>query len=775
LVIDNYDSYTYNIVQLLARVNGSEPMVLRNDDPAWQRVDLRKFDNIVISPGPGHPGRQRDFGLSRSALTCGLPVLGVCLGHQGIGQFAGGQVRRAPQPRHGHVTRVRHDGQELFEGIPPEFAAVRYHSLCIAEPLPWALVATAWAEDGVVMAVQHRELPHWGVQFHPESIATEYGFELVENFRRLSRKCRRRASRLPFRAAETDPQPAPTPAARERLRAHMVQLPSAADTESVFLGLYAASRYTFWLDSSLVVEGCSRFSFLGDASGPLSEVLSYRLADGAVAITASGRTHRERGSIFDVLERRLAARPVEGADELPFDLAGGYVGYFGYELKADCGATNRHQARTPDAVWVFADRLIVIDHAEDATYLVALSTADTESVRQAGTWLTQTEAMLAVLPPAEPLAPGAGAWDADVARWLVCPDGDYLADVAECQRQLRAGESYEICLTNRLQLPAGPDLLTDYRRLRRMNPAPYAAYLRLGDLRVACSSPERFLRVNRDRRVESKPIKGTAPRSANPVEDEQRRASLQRCAKARAENLMIVDLLRNDLGRVSETGSVWVPSYLATETYATVHQLVSTVRGILRPEVSAVRCAQACFPGGSMTGAPKHRTMEIIDRLETAARGVYSGALGYFGLGGGADLNIVIRTAVQWGDELTVGAGGAIVLASDPQAEYDEMILKALAPLRALSLPDPAHDLACDPVARRAGSPSGRPLSVPAELFAHRGDQPAAEVTFPARAEALVQRGAQDVGRDTLLHGGQHGPATLAGIGDPTTELSQIR
>jgi para-aminobenzoate synthetase len=685
LVIDNYDSYTYNIVHLLARVNGIPPTVLRNDDPAWAELDLREFDNIVISPGPGQPDRRRDFGHSRAALACGLPVLGVCLGHQGIGQFAGAQVRRAPAPRHGHVTRVRHDGQGLFAGIPPEFAAVRYHSLCIAEPLPWTLVATAWAEDGVVMAVRHRVLPHWGVQFHPESIATEYGFELLENFRRLSRKSRCRVNPLPSRTAEPNPQPLPAPPPA-RLRAHTVQLPSTVDAESVFLGLYTASRYAFWLDSSLVVDGYSRFSFLGDASGPLSEVLSYRLADGAVAVTAAGSPPSwQRGSIFDVLERRLAARPVEGAEELPFDLPGGYVGYFGYELKADCGATNRHQAQAPDAVWVLADRLIVIDHAADVTYLVALSTTDAESVRRAGTWLAETEALLAILPPAEPPTLGAGWTCGDVGRWLVRPEDEYLADVAQCQRQLRAGESYEICLTNQLHLPAGPDLLTDYRRLRRINPAPYAAYLRFDDLAVACSSPERFLRVDRGRGVESKPIKGTAPRGADPAEDEQRRASLQRCAKTRAENLMIVDLLRNDLGRISETGSVCVPRYLTTETYATVHQLVSTVRGTLRPEVSAVQCAQACFPGGSMTGAPKHRTMEIIDRLESEARGVYSGALGYFGLGGGADLNIVIRTAVQWGNEITVGAGGAVVLASDPQAEYDEMILKALAPLRALS------------------------------------------------------------------------------------------
>ena len=279
----------------------------------------------------------------------------------------------------------------------------------------------------------------------------------------------------------------------------------------MFLGRYAASRSAFWLDSSLVVDGYSRFSFLGDTAGPLSEVLSYRLADGAVKVTATERTSWEHGSIFDVLERRLAARQVEGAGELPFDLAGGYVGYFGYELKADCGASNRHQAQTPDAVWMLADRLIVIDHAEDSTYLVALSTADAESVRQARTWLAETAAVLAILPPAEPPAPGAGWSCGDVAGRLARPEGDYLTDVTECQRQLRAGESYEICLTNQVQLPAGPDLLTDYRRLRRINPAPYAAYLRCGELAVACSSPERFLRIDRSRVVESKPIKGTAP------------------------------------------------------------------------------------------------------------------------------------------------------------------------------------------------------------------------------------------------------------------------
>ncbi|GAV39894.1 aminodeoxychorismate synthase component I [Streptomyces acidiscabies] len=678
LLLDNYDSYTFNLYQLIAGINGREPVVMVNDDPRLAGLRLEEFDNIVVSPGPGRPQNPRDAGLVGDLLRRStLPVLGVCFGHQLIAHLAGASVGAAPEPRHGHLAKVSHDGDPLFAGVPREFVAVRYHSLCVREPLPDSLAAIAWADDGVLMALRHRELPQWGVQFHPESIASQYGREILRNFADLTGRTQH-------------PQ-------RPSVTARSVEAPEAglgivsavvptADSEAIFLRLFDDTPYSFWLDSSRVEAGLSRFSFLGDTSGPLSEVLTYRTGDDAVAVRDANGVHSVPGSVFDVLEQRLRERRVPDTG-LPFDLTGGYVGYFGYELKAECGASARHTAETPDAVWMFADRVVAVDHQEGLTYLVAVH--DKRTRRDAQEWLERTSARLTDLRPADVPAnteiPDGGLPSAE--EHLSRGRDQYLADIAECRRQLQQGESYEICLTNKLHLPFHDDDTSFYLRLRRANPAPYAALLRLGDVSVFSSSPERFLRVERDRTVTSKPIKGTAPRDADPVRDAELAATLASSAKTQAENLMIVDLLRNDLGRVCEVGSIDVDPYLAVESYETVHQLVSTVRGRLADGVSAIDCARQCFPGGSMTGAPKLRTMEIIDRLETEARGVYSGALGYFGLTGGTDLNIVIRTAVRVGDRLSIGAGGAIVLDSDPADEYEEMLLKAAASLRAWRAP----------------------------------------------------------------------------------------
>ncbi|MDX3246920.1 aminodeoxychorismate synthase component I [Streptomyces sp. ME18-1-4] len=705
LLIDNYDSYTYNLFQLIAEVNGEEPVVILNDAPADAVPDLAEFDNVVVSPGPGHPAKVRDFGISARVLAGStVPVLGVCLGHQGIAHGAGALVAPAPEPRHGYLSAVRHDGRDLFQGLPQNFTAVRYHSLAVREPLPDGLQATAWAEDGVLMGLRHRERPLWGVQFHPESVLTEYGHRMLVNFRNLTaeraRKLRTKNTAVPpteaaipsrAPAVTTVPIPRPRRSGGPAHRLHTRRIAEAIDAEAAFTRMHSASPRAFWLDSSRVEPGLSRFSFFGDDSGPLAEFVRYDVETGTCEIERAGRpTRKVRAGVFDYLKRQLANRRVD-ATGLPFDFTGGYVGYFGYETKADCGSPNAHRSATPDACWLFADRLIAVDHEEGFTYAVCVAEDTPQATLEAAEWLESTLAQLTSLPtetdrpaPAPVHAEAAEPDLGEVEPWLVRDRATYLADIEACKRELAAGTSYEICLTNAARLPAPDDAYAFYRVLRRVNPAPYASYLRFGDLDVVGSSPERFLRITRDGIAEAKPIKGTAPRGADPREDALLRDALAADAKTRAENLMIVDLLRNDLGRVCWSGTVRVSRLMATETYATVHQLVSTVEGRLREGTDAVDCVRACFPGGSMTGAPKLRTLEIIDELETEARGVYSGALGYLGCSGGADLNIVIRTAVLADGLLQLGAGGAIVLGSDPVAEYDEMLLKTAAQMRAL-------------------------------------------------------------------------------------------
>lgn len=688
LLIDNYDSFTYNLYQLISEVNGEEPTVVRNDGvDDIARLRLERFDNVVISPGPGRPDVGRDIGISAAVIReTELPLLGVCLGHQALVVAAGGIVRTAPIARHGYLDHIEHDGDELFAGLPEGFTAVRYHSLCAQRPLPDSLAITAVAADGVIMGVRHRSRPQWGVQFHPESIASEYGAALLGNFAKLTAGHRIRSSIIaPFENAEPLTGRHEFRESRRSWQLRHAVIERAIDTEAAFLRLYGNSPTAFWLDSEHVEPGLDRFSFLGDASGPLAEVIRYRVGENKVTVESSdGNRRTVPGGILDYLAGQLHLRHTELPD-LPFDFACGYVGYLGYEVKADCGANAAHRASTPDAQWIFADRIVVVDHVGGRTHLLALTDPTPEALRAGADWLRDTREVLESLPTwANPPTLEVCSDTAAVAPLFTRGRERYLADIAVCQERLLAGESYEICITDSASMAAAEsDGLDFYRTLRRCNPAPYAAYLRFDDLEIACSSPERFLKVDRARTVESKPIKGTAPRGTTAAEDEQLRRELADSPKTRAENLMIVDLLRNDLGRVCQVGSVHVPKLMATETYSTMHQLVSTVRGTLRPNVDVIDCLRACFPGGSMTGAPKLRTMEIIDELETEARGIYSGTIGFLGLAGTADLNIVIRTAVRHDGHWRIGAGGAIVLDSDPEDEYHETLLKAAATYRA--------------------------------------------------------------------------------------------
>jgi para-aminobenzoate synthetase len=695
LLIDNYDSYTYNVFHLLAAVSGEEPIVVHNDMVSWRALSRWDFDAIVISPGPGRPERWHDFGICSDILRFSeIPVLGVCLGHQGLGHLLNGTVASAPLVMHGRLSGVKHNGNGLFEGIPQDFSVVRYHSLAVAGSLGEEGRVTAWTEEGVVMGIEHRRRPMWGVQFHPESIATEHGHRLFENFYTLARRHNaskaRPAHRLRMPRARPLRPPAPH-ADRMRLELRVRSVEGEPSTELLFDRLFAGAEHAFWLDSADAPTPLAERSFLGTTMGPHRCVLEYDVERQVVSSHRAAGSTAESGSIFDVLERELANHTIEPPASLPRGLLGGFVGYLGYECKADSGSPNVHTSDLPDAIMMLANRIVAVDHVHQRTDLIALCHAGEEP--EAERWLDDAEAVVreALRGSAETLRgePRESALDDPPAPPVTfrCGRGreQYLADIARCQAALAAGESYEVCLTDQIHTEASPEPLALYRALRRRNPAPFAAYLKLGELTVLSSSPERFLAVDRDRRVQARPIKGTAPRAVDPAHDEAQRSGLLSDEKTFAEHLMIVDLLRNDLGHVCEVDSVRVPQFMIVESYPTVHQLISTITGVLDRERTPVECVRVCFPGGSMTGAPKLRTMGIIDDIEREARGVYSGAIGYFGLDGSVDLSIVIRTVVMRPGSTTIGAGGAIVMQSDAEVEFEEILLKARAPMAAIA------------------------------------------------------------------------------------------
>lgn len=695
LLVDNYDSYTYNVFHLVASVSGEEPIVIRNDAVSWRALARWDFDAIVLSPGPGRPERWHDFGVCSDILRQSeIPVLGICLGHQGLGQILNGTVTSAPTVMHGRLSNVHHDGDGLFEDIPQGFSVVRYHSLTVASQLGREGRVTAWTDEGVVMGIEHRGRPLWGVQFHPESIATEHGRKLLENFYSLAHSRRTLYGRSGARTLKPPSRivcPPVRPAGADHPQLRMRTIDGEPSAELLFDQLLGLAEHAFWLDSVGAPTRLAQQSFLGSTEGPHRCVLEYDIDRKVVTSHRPDTSVTKPGSIFDVIKEALAACTYELPRNVPAGLIGGFVGYLGYECKADCGSPNVHHSDMPDAVLMLANRVVAIDHSAQQTHLLALCHDDDRE--EAEHWLAAAETLVRATidqPSGIALnikhgAAGTGPLDGPVR--FRCGRGreQYLADIIRCQAALSAGESYEVCLTDQIHTDVQPEPFSLYRTLRRHNPAPFAAYLRLGDMAIVSSSPERFLSVDRDRHVEARPIKGTAPRSDDAELDEAAREGLLNDEKTFAEHLMIVDLLRNDLGRVCQVNSVRVPEFMVVEPYQTVHQLISTITGELDDARTPVECVRACFPGGSMTGAPKLRTMGIIDDIEREARGVYSGALGYFGVDGTVDLSIVIRTIVIRPGDTTIGAGGAIVMQSDPAEEFNELLLKARAPMLAIT------------------------------------------------------------------------------------------
>jgi para-aminobenzoate synthetase component 1 len=361
---------------------------------------------------------------------------------------------------------------------------------------------------------------------------------------------------------------------------------------------------------------------------------------------------------FALLDSYLQKNPVENVD-LPF--CGGIVGYFGYDLLNSAKDTRPKLQNLPEMAAGFYEWAIVIDHQKLRTYFVTINPA-----------ISATDVLKPAAQPAD-----TSTISIDTLQGDLDPE-HYRQAFARIQHYLIEGDCYQVNYARCFHASYRGSAWHSYLQLRQSNPVPFAAYLDLPFARIISCSPERFIRVT-GRQVESCPIKGTRPRHSHFREDQEQKRSLRQSEKDRAENLMIVDLLRNDLGKSCVAGSIRVPELFGVETFPTVFHMVSTITGTMREEVSPLQVLQNSFPGGSITGAPKKRAMEIIAELETWQRELYCGAIGYISLNGKMDTNIAIRTMVLDDDKLVFWAGGGIVADSQADQEFAETNDKARA------------------------------------------------------------------------------------------------
>ena len=472
--------------------------------------------------------------------------------------------------------------------------------------------------------------------------------------------------------------------------------------------------YSFLLESGMNLYHLGRFSFIG------SDPFTILKTKGDLISVREGVNERSfRGNPFEVLRTLLGQYRVRGegigrfaairgwcgrgriAQGKPAPLLAGAVGFLGYDLNRfieRLPSRSLDDLGLPDCLLGFYDRVVIFDHVKKKLFIASTGLPETEPAPAARRAALRAKEMAERIRALE----GRSARQLDARGWMLDAGlssdpptshiqhltsnftrEEYLEAISRAKEYIAAGDIYQVNLSQRLSadLPVPPFEL--YKRLRRINPAPFAGFLNFDGVTVVSASPERFLRL-KGRMIETRPMKGTRPRGKTPSEDRQLKEELLRSEKEKAELVMIVDLERNDLGRVSEAGSVRVKALRTLEMYATVFQTTATIVGRLREDRDRIDLLKACFPGGSVTGAPKIRAMEIIEELEPTKRGIYTGSIGYLGFDGDMDLNIVIRTFVIKKGKAFFQVGGGIVADSQPEAEYEETMVKARALIETL-------------------------------------------------------------------------------------------
>lgn len=708
LLIDSYDSFTFNLSTQLEQVTNSKVVTIHNDKISIkdlnESIDL--FDAVVIGPGPGSPDNPTDIGIIPEIWKLDIPVMGVCLGFQSLILYSGGKILRLKEPKHGQPSRIRHNGDSIFQHIDTGFESIRYHSLYADENNYGNIIPLAWSEDdGVLMAGKHPEKPFFGVQYHPESICSLNGDSVLKNFWNIALENRKHRPSTPPPAwtleefvSKYSIKPAPlakseVPSCSKR-RSSTTSCPAPVHCEEVTFSEDASKLAVTICEKVIKETQGNDFVLLNSAKEPGRWSIIGVLVKGETKTIHTSNHDKLYLGVYgedpktdsvvnlsedypvwnylaEYMEPKILLHKSYADDPLTLPFSGGLIGYISYE---------------EDVSMVDIEKTILIDSKTSKVFVLSINTDDGEIY--VGDTADQIVDIM-MNPSKDSSLDNIPESCKDIFTQppqFALPDKDeYLNDIRKCQDYLRSGDSYELCLTaqTKITLEDNLDPWLLYKMLLKNNPAPYSCFMDKGfEATLVGSSPERFMSWDRDGKCEFRPIKGTVKKT--PEMTREKAENILKSTKERGENLMIVDLIRHDLNQLLD--NVRVEKLMTVEEYHTVYQLVSVIQGdIPHKGYLGIDLLDHSFPPGSMTGAPKKRSVELLKSLEKGPRGVYSGVCGYWSVTDQGDWSVIIRSMFKnhndEGNVWRIGAGGAITILSNPDDEWEEMCTKLERPL----------------------------------------------------------------------------------------------
>ncbi len=632
LLIDNKDSFVYNLSSCIKEYK-KEVIIIRNDKLDKKVIEKIITDNkikgIIISPGPGSPKDNPEVIELIKDYKEKLPILGVCLGHQMIAYAFGYKIKKNHFPKHGKVENIVHDKKNLFFNIDSPMQITRYHSLIVDDnKIEDNFIVNSRSDDDAIMAITHKEYRIYGIQFHPEAVLTLEGKTIIKNF---------------IDVCENVIQ-----------KTYTYKIENINTLCEIAKAMFNVKEEFVFLDTTLLDKE-NKYSILGMS------------CDTKIS-NKNGKTYindiETDGEFEDILDEKLKINKEVNHTKLPF--INGGLGYFSYDygMKFE-NIVSRHKKNDEvDEAAVYFFRYYLIEDKEKNEVFLATQ----QNIKDFYNYLKDI-------------------LNSKINKTIkhinkkeksLFEKNDYIEAIRKTINHIIEGDVYIMNLTRTIKTASSTNPFEMYEFLSKNNPFPYGGFINTKDFSIISSSPERFIKV-KDKFIETCPIKGTRKRGKDKKEDEVLKNELINSAKDKSELLMIVDLERNDMNRICKSGSVKVKELYKLKTYSTVYHLVANIVGELEKDISFSDILKAMFPGGSITGAPKIRAMEIIDELEKNNRGIYTGSMGYIGYDESIDLNILIRTAVYKDGIYSVGVGGGITCESEEEFEYEETTQKFLA------------------------------------------------------------------------------------------------